>query len=138
VAVVSRFDRNEAGGGALVVGYLVVLAGLYRAPSSALEAAMAGPQSVIYFIVLPVTGIAAGVYAYVHGPFSVVALFVLGCYLGFLGLALSLGALLSSNPAGIPLVVGLLGVLCATLALLAGLLQVAMFLRLGGIHVDAD
>jgi hypothetical protein len=131
-------DHNETGGGALVVGYSIVLVAVYRTPTSAVETATASPGAALYFLVLPAVGILGGIYAYRDGPFGAVPLFVLGSYLGFFGLALSFGALLSANPAGIPLVVGLLGVLCAIIALVAGVLQVTGFLPFGALGVDAD
>lgn len=132
----SRFDRHQTGGGALVVGYLVVLAGLYRAPDAALDAAMAGPWSALYFIVLPVAGVAAGLYAYSDGPFSSVPLFVFGSYLGFLGLGLILGGLLSSTPVGLPIAVGLVGLVLAAQALLVGLFRFAELVQFGSFGVE--
>ena len=135
---VSDIDRNETGGTALVVGYSIVLVAIYRTPTSAFETATGSFGPTLYFLALPAAGILGGIYAYRDGPFGAAALFVLGSYLGFFGIALSFGALLSANPVGIPLGVGLLGVLCATLALVAGVLQVATFLPFGALGVDVD
>ncbi|WP_152420656.1 hypothetical protein [Halorubrum tebenquichense] len=131
-------DRDETGGGALVVGYSIVLVAVYRTPASAFETTTGSLGAALYFLVLPAAGILGRIYAYRGGPFGAVPLFVLGSYLGFFGIALSFGALLSAAPVGIPLVGGLLGVLCATLALVTGLLQVTRFLPFRALRVDAD
>lgn len=131
-------DHNETGGGALVVGYSTVLVAVHRTPTSAFETATGSLGPALYFLVLPAIGLLGGIYASRDGPFGAVPLFVFGSYLGFFGIALSFGALLSAEPAGISLVVGLLGVLCATLALVAGLVQVGSFLPFAALRVDAD
>ncbi|WP_018257364.1 hypothetical protein [Halomicrobium katesii] len=134
----SDLGRTERGGVVLVVGYAIVLLAVYRTPASAFETATASPEAALYFLVLPAVGILGGIYAYRDGPFGAVPLFVLGSYLGFFGLALSLGELLSARPLGVPLVAGLVGLLCATLALIAGLPTVDTVPRVGTLGVDTD
>jgi hypothetical protein len=99
-------DPNETGGGALVIGFLLVLLVLYRNPASALETATASIQSGLYFLVLPIVGVVAGVYAIADGPYSALPLFFSGSYLGVFGLALTVGGLLSPDPIGLPLGIG--------------------------------
>ncbi|QAU14323.1 hypothetical protein EKH57_03650 [Halorubrum sp. BOL3-1] len=117
-----------------VVGYSVVLVALYPTSTSVFETATGGIGPALYSFVLPVVGIIGGIYAYRAERVVAVPLFVLG----FSELASSFGALLSPNPTSFPPVVGLLGVVCATLAWVAGLLRVATFFRFGALRADAD
>ncbi len=114
-------DPNETAGGSLVIGYLLVIVALYRSPASALEAATATPQTVVFFAVLPVLGLAAGAYAYVDGPYSGGPVFLFGSYLGLVGIALTLGALLGPTPLGLTLAVGVVVLALAVVALVASL-----------------
>lgn len=92
-----NLDPHEAGGSALVVGFLLVLVVLFRDPVSGLQAAFISPHSVLYFLVFPVVGLGAGVYVYADGPYSGVALLLLGSYLGVFGFALIFGGLLATD-----------------------------------------
>jgi hypothetical protein len=132
------FDRIETDGGTLVIGFVLVLAVLYRHPARGVEAATAAPASLLYFAVLPVLGLVAGVYAALDGPYSTVPVFVLGSYLGVFGLALVFGTLLSPNPVGIITWTGLVLLALAVVALVASLLRVATSLRFGGLRSLAD
>lgn len=132
------FNPRETGGGALVIGYLLVLLVLYRNPASGLEAATVNPQSVLYFVVLPVVGLLAGIYASVGGPYGAVPLFVLGSYLGIFGLALTLGYLLAPTPMGLPLVVGIVLLPLSIVALVASVLQLVASLRSGPPRTPSD
>lgn len=116
-------DTNEIGGAVLVTGFLVVLLVLYRDPVSGVDAATDGVATVVYFVVLPVAGLLAGVYAYADGPYSAVPLFLLGSYLGVFGLALTLGSALGPNLLGIPLGVGVLLLSLSLVALVASVLR---------------
>lgn len=98
-----NLDPHEAGGSALVVGFLLVLAVLFRDPVSGLQAAFVAPHSVLYFLVFPVVGLGSGVYVYADGTYSGIALFLPGSYLGVFGVALIFGGLLTPNQ-GTPLV----------------------------------
>lgn len=116
-------DSENAGGLALVVGYLLVLGVFYRDPVGALGAATAGVQSLVYFLVLPVGGLLAGLYAVLGGPYSGAPVFLLGTYLGIVGLALTVGNLLASTGAGILLAMGLVLVVLSLVALVTSLLS---------------
>mgnify|MGYP006948679574 FL=1 len=125
------FDPNETGGGALTVGFLLVLAVLYRNPANGLEAAMVGPQSVLYFLVFPAVGILAGVYAAIDGPYHTALLFFLGSYLGVFGLALTVGRLLAPDPISLSLWIGLALLPLSVTVLLASLQPLVATLQLG-------
>jgi len=127
---VTAIDRTEAGGGVLAVGYALVLAVLYRSPRAGLEAATASGRSVLYFLVLPIVGVGAGVYAYRGGPYRTVPILVLSGYLGVVGLGLALGALLAPATAGLVLGTGIAGVACAVVALIASLAELVGGVRL--------
>jgi uncharacterized membrane protein len=131
-------DTNEIGGGALVAGFLVALLVLYRDPASGIAAATDGVATIVYFVVLPVAGILAGVYAYTDGPYSVVPLFLLGSYLGIFALALILGAILSPNPIGLPLGIGIILLVLSLVALLAGVLRSTSSVRLDFLRSPSD
>ncbi|WP_255152796.1 hypothetical protein [Halorarius halobius] len=122
-------DTHEIGGGALVAGFLVVLLALYRDPVNGIAAATDGVATTVYFVVLPVAGLLAGVYAYTDGPYSVVPLFLLGSYLGIFGLALILGSVLGPNPVGLPLGIGVVLLSLALVALVAGVLRTTASVR---------
>ncbi|MCQ4334181.1 hypothetical protein KM295_11970 [Natronomonas sp. F2-12] len=123
-------DMNEIGGATLVAGFLTVLLVLYRDPVYGLDAATDGVASVVYFAVLPVTGLLAGVYAYTDGPYSVVPLFFLGSYLGVFGLALTLGSVLGPNPIGLFVGVGIVLLSLSLVALVASVLRSTASVRL--------
>ncbi|MEF8840229.1 MAG: hypothetical protein V5A62_01200 [Haloarculaceae archaeon] len=123
-------DTNEIGGTALVAGFVVVLVVLYRDPVSGLDAATDGAATVAYFVVLPVAGLLAGVYAYSDGPYSVVPLFLLGSYLGVFGLALTLGSVLGPNPIGLPLGIGIVLLSLSLVAVVASVLRSTASVRL--------
>lgn len=125
------FDPHQIGGGALVLGFVLVLAALYRNPTSGLAAATADPQSLFYFLVLPVVGLLAGGYSYLGGPFNAIPLFLLGSYLGVFGLALTFGTLLAPDPFGILLGLGLLLLTLSVVALVASVKRLAAFLQIG-------
>ncbi|VTT86351.1 hypothetical protein DM2_2389 [Halorubrum sp. DM2] len=111
-----------------MVGYVLVLALLFRDPGSALVAATAEPEAAAYFLVLPTLGIFAGLYASLDGPLASAGLFAFGSYLGVFGLGLTFGALLSPTSAGLLLGVGLLGLALAVAALAASVLELASVL----------
>ena len=131
-------DLNEAGSYALTVGFLLVLAVLYRNPANGLEAATVGLQSVLYFLVLPAVGILAGVYTAVDGPYHTALLFFLGSYLGVFGLALTFGGLLASDSVGHSLWIGLALLPLSVTALLASLQPLAASLPLGVLHPPSE
>jgi hypothetical protein len=112
-------DTHEAGGAALLLGFLVVLVTLYREPASGVAAATASPGAVLYCIVLPAAGLLAGAYVSLGGPYSGVPLFLLGSYLGLFGLGLLLSGL-------------------ATVALVASAWWLAAVLRLGSVGNALD
>jgi uncharacterized membrane protein len=123
-------DTNEIGGAALVAGFLMVLLVLYRDPVSGWATATDGVTTVVYFVVLPVAGLIAGVYSYADGPYSVVPLFLLGSYLGVFGLGLMLGSVLDSTPIGLPLGVGVFLLTLSLVALVASILRSTASARL--------
>jgi hypothetical protein len=116
-------QTNQATGGALVVGFLVVLLLLFRDPHAGLDLASSGVSALLYFAVLPLVGVAVGLYTYTAGSYHTVPLFLLASYLGVFGLALTLGSLLSPDPIGPALVVGLVLLPLAVLALVGSLLE---------------
>ncbi|MEF8825300.1 MAG: hypothetical protein V5A27_03015 [Halapricum sp.] len=116
-------DTDTIGGSALLAGFSMIVLVLYRNPVSGVDAATNGVATVVYFILLPVAGFLAGVYAYADGPYSVVPLFLLGSYLGVFGLALALGSVLSPNPIGLPLGIGIVLLSLSLVALMASILQ---------------
>jgi len=128
-------DLHETGGGALVAGFVLLFVVLFREPASALAATTASPQSILYFLVLPVLGVLAGVYAYFDGPYSGVALFALATYLGVVGLALILGGVLSPDPIVLLVAVGLVLLVLAVVALVASLQRLAVYLHLDSVSV---
>ena len=124
-------ELNETGGGALILGFLLVLAVLYRNPANGLEAATVGRQSVLYFLVLPAVGMLAGVYAAIDGPYHTALLFFFGSYLGMFGLALTFGRLLAPDPIGLSLWIGLALLPLSVTVLLASLQPLVATLQLG-------
>lgn len=107
-------DRRR-GGVATLVGYLVVLAVLFRDPARPLEAANT-IQGALFFLLFPFGGVLGGAYAAWGGPFSGVGLFVAGSYLAVLGLTLGFGLVPVSGAIS---VVGLALFVLAVVAVLA-------------------
>jgi len=131
-------DTNKIGGAALGAGFLTVLIVLYRDPVSGWDAATGGVATVVYFVVLPVAGLLAGVYAYTDGPYSVVPLFLLGSYLGVFGLGLALGSVLGTNPIGVTAGAGLLLSLLSLVALMAGVLRTTASVPVDSLRPSSD
>lgn len=131
-------DSNEIGGGALVAGFLVVLLVLYRNPVSGATAATDGVTTILYFAVLPVAGLLAGMYAYIDGPYSVVPLFLFGSYLGVFGVALMLGSVLGPNPVGLLLGIGILLLSLSLVVLVASVLRSTASVRLDFLRSFSD
>jgi hypothetical protein len=120
-------DPDDAGGAALLAGFVAVVGVLYaRNPATAIGAATSSVGATVYLVVLPALGLAAGVYAYAGGPYSGIPLFCLGSYLGVFGVGLAFGTLVAESPS-IPLLIG--GVTLVALAVVA---IVASLLRLVG------
>lgn len=131
-------DPHEAGGAALLLGFLIVLATLYRDPASGLATATVGPGAVFYFLVLPAAGLLCGGYVLLNGPYSGVPLFVLGSYLGVFGLGLLFGSLLAPGTDGLVLGVGLLLSGLATVALVASAWRLGAALGFGRFGASVD
>ena len=122
-----KIGPSDAGSAALVGGFLLLIGVLYgRNPAVAIDAATASVGATVYFVVLPVLGVLAGIYAYAGGPYSGVPLFCLGSYLGVFGVGLAFGTLAAESPS-VPLLIG--GVALVALAVVA---IVASLLRLFG------
>jgi hypothetical protein len=85
----SRLD-NRSGGVALVVGYLLFLAVLFRDPASGIETATATAQGVLFFLILPALGLGSGVYAYVDGLYQTAVVFVTASYLAMVAITFAL------------------------------------------------
>jgi hypothetical protein len=124
-------DTNEIGGSALVVGFLGVLLVLYRAPVSGWATATESVATVVYFLVLPVAGLLAGVYAVADGPYSAVPQFLFGSYLGVFGLGLLLAGAVGATP------IGLLGSGVGFLLLSLGALVTSVLESTASVHLDA-
>jgi hypothetical protein len=120
-------DPTETGGGALTLGFVLVLVVLYRDPANELEVATISFRSVFYFLLLPVGGVFAGVYAVIDGPYSTVLLFDFGSYLGVFGLALTFGRLLASDPISLLLWIGITFLLLSVTALVASVRPLVAF-----------
>lgn len=131
-------DLNEVGGAALVVGFLLVALMLYRTPASGFETATANIRSVLYFLVIPLLGLFAGVYTYVGGAYGAVPLFLLGSYLGVFGVGLTFGGLLSQAPVGLPVAVGVASFLLAMVALVSSLLGLVASFRVNASDSPPD
>lgn len=117
-------DPSDAGGAALVGGYLVTLGVLYaHDPAGAVDAATAGAGATAYFVVLPALGLLAGVYAYAGGPYAGVPLFALGSYLGVVGIGLAFGTLVAASTSPVLLAAGIALVGLAVVAIVASLLR---------------
>jgi hypothetical protein len=84
------FD-HRVGGGALIAGFVLSLGILLWAPSESLGGITAGVGRTVYFLVLPLIGIIAGVYAVYARRYYGVVLFVAANYLGVFGLTLAIG-----------------------------------------------
>jgi len=117
-------DPGDAGGAALVAGYLVTLGVLYaRDPAGAVAAATSGAGAAAYFVVLPVLGVGVGVYASAGGPYSGAPLFALGSYLGVFGVGLAFGTLAAASTSPLLLIAGLALVALGVVAIVASLLR---------------
>jgi len=81
---------NRTAGSALVLGYGLLVAVLFRDPGSAIGTATATVQGVVFFLVLPGLGVASGLYAYRDSPYRTGAVFVTASYLAMVGLSLAL------------------------------------------------
>lgn len=90
-----RLDDRTAGA-ALLIGYAVVLAILYRDPTAGIRQTTRGVPAIVYFFLLPAGGMVIGGYALFGGSYSGVFVFVAGSYLGVLGIALALGGVTSA------------------------------------------
>jgi hypothetical protein len=102
----TNIDPGDAGGAALLVGFVVMVAVLYaRNPVGAIEAATSGIEATVHFVVLPALGLAAGVYTSASGPYAGIPLFCFGSYLGVFGVGLAFGTLAAVSPS-IPLLIG--------------------------------
>jgi hypothetical protein len=109
---------NRTAGIALIIGYLLVIALLFRNPGEGISAATARLSASVLFITLPALGVASGVYTYFDWPFHAAVAFVTASYLGANGIAL---ALLSTTSFGMTTVAGVLVVALAVLALAGAL-----------------
>jgi len=113
----SRVD-NRTGGVALAVGYVVLLVVLFWRAADGLAAATGSPGRVVFFVVLPVAGVASGAYVVLGWPLRTAVAFLSGSYLAVVGLGLAL--LSTGTGTALALAgVGLFGV--ATFALVATL-----------------
>lgn len=110
------FD-HRTGGLALVVGYCLLFAVLFRDPADAVATATATIQGLLFVAVLPVLGLCSGVYLFLDKPFRTVVATLGSSYLGVVGIGLVF--LATSNPLVTPL--GLLLVGLATVALVSAL-----------------
>jgi len=111
-------DLSDVRGGALVVGFVLLLTVLYAPdPGSALDRATASVGAAAYFLVLPTIGVAAGVYAYAGGPYAGGLAFAMGSYLGVFGIGLGFGTLVATGTSTPLLLGGITIVGCALTAI---------------------
>jgi hypothetical protein len=128
----TNIDPSDAGGAALLTGFVVVVGVLYaRSPATAVDAATSGVGSTVYFVVLPGLGLVVGGYAYAGGPYSGLPLFCLGSYLGVFGVGLTFGTLAAVSPSLSLLLGGVALVALAVVAIVASLLRL-----FGSVAVD--
>jgi hypothetical protein len=107
---------NRTGGIALVVGYGLLIAVLFRNPTDGIATATGTVQGFLFFAVLPVSGLAGGVYTALDWPFRTTVAFVTGSYLAVVGIGL---ALLPAEDAIVTTVLGVLLLGLAAFALVA-------------------
>jgi hypothetical protein len=120
----TEIDRRDASGAALVGGFPVVIGALYAPnPTVAVDAATAGPRAAASLVVLPVLGVATGIYAAASGPYSGVPVFCLGSYLGVFGISLAFGALAAGAVPPALLAAGVVLVGLAVVAITSSLLR---------------
>ncbi len=118
---------TETGGVALVLGYLLILLVLFRRPAQGLEAALAGIQPLVHFLVLPIGGVVVGLYASLDGPNSGPFLFVAANYMAVFGLGLAIGVG-SGTSVGIFQVVGLVLFVLSVVAMVVSPRRLAVLL----------
>jgi len=92
-----RLD-TRTGGIALAVGYALLLGVLFWRAADGLSAATGSPARLVFFLVLPVAGVASGVYVVLAGPLRTTVAFLSGSYLAVVGIAMALVSLLSADP----------------------------------------
>lgn len=108
---------TRTGGVALVVGYGVLGVALLWNASDGLATATGSLQGLLFFVVLPLLGLASGVYTYLDWPYRTPTAFVSGSYLAMVGLTLALLVTTDATTTGAGVVIfGL-----AVLALVASL-----------------
>lgn len=103
---------DRTGGVALVVGYSLLFGVLVVSASDPVETATEGVQEAVFFILLPLLGIASGVYLLLERPLRTTPAFITASYLSMTGIGITL--LESTNPVvttGIGLILLALGVL---------------------------
>jgi len=116
-------DPSDVRGGALVGGFLLLFAMLYAPdPASALERATASPGATLYFLALPALGVGAGIYAYADAPYAGGPAFLMGSYLGVVGIAFAFGTLVATGTSTLLLLGGVALVGCALIGIVATLL----------------
>lgn len=81
---------HRTGGVALVVGYGLLVAVLFRNPADGLATATASVQGALFFVLLPVLGLASGVYTLLDWPLRTLAAFGTGTYLAVVGVGILL------------------------------------------------
>lgn len=110
--------NHRAGGLALALGYGLLIVALFRDSASGYATATDSAQTLVFFLLLPVAGLASGAYVFLDLPLRTVVAFMTGSYLAFVGLAV---LLLSSDAPLITVALGLLFVGLAVVALVSTL-----------------
>jgi len=128
-----RVAPTDAVAVALLSGYLLVLAVLFRDPSAALAAATATPAAAVYFLVLPAGGLLAAGYAALDGPAAVLPAGLAGTYLGVVGVGLAVRAALAPGAGPLVGVAGVAAAALAVVALVAGAVDVFGGVGLGSL-----
>jgi len=133
-----RLD-NRTGGIALAVGYVVLIGVLFWRAAGGLSAATGSVGRLVFFVLLPVAGVASGVYVAREGPLGTTVAFLSGSYLAVVGLAMALLSLLSADPAAALTLAGLGLFGLATVALVATLRSAVegLFRGMPGLEEDS-
>mgnify|MGYP006875060498 FL=1 len=127
-----KIGPSDAGSAALVGGFLLLIGVLYgRNPAVAIDAATASVGATVYFVVLPVLGVLAGIYAYAGGPHGGLPLFAFGSYLGVFGVGVAFGTLVAASTSPVLLAAGFALVALGVVAVVTSVLRLVGAVGIG-------